>query len=145
MGLTNKTFDAYEQTLIRDIITTRISKRQKVPRSSPNRSRTKSTGRKQNLIFQIVKPAPGKESNHMKYNKNKEFSEIKRTLLREKEFLLSDEPKIWSGPQPVSMILNHSFSPSGRMELLIFIQIPLLVTPINGILQLPCRHFFHDQ
>lgn len=27
MGLTNKTFDAYEQTLIRDIITTRISKK----------------------------------------------------------------------------------------------------------------------
>ena len=27
MGLTNKTFDVYEQTLIRDIITTRISKK----------------------------------------------------------------------------------------------------------------------
>ncbi len=46
----------------------------------------------------------------MKYNKNKEFSEIKRTLLREKkEFLLSDEPKIWSGPQPVSMIFEPQF------------------------------------
>ena len=92
-GLTNKTFDAYEQTLIRDIITTRISKKTEVPRSSPNRSRTKSTGRKQNLIFQIVKPAPGKESNHMKYNKNKEFSEIKKNPSQGKRISAVDEPK----------------------------------------------------
>ena len=78
----------------------------------------------------------------MKYNKNKEFSEIKRTFSGKKNFCCQTSRKYGSGPQPVSMILNHSFSPSGRMELLIFIQIPLLVTLINGILQLLCRLLF---